>query len=465
MTDATITGVTATTGEAYAPAGAVETVQMEYALFLYNSDGEDFPEIHYESIHPGVSAVIQQFTLSNRGENPVDVTIEPVASTINPLGNGLETYLSTYLSTDQSTWTKSLPYTLNGLTDLDFYMKWQPPSTATLGEKQWTLHVGLDEEEAATLYINSFTVTSTATGTETNIEITKTIPYESGMMRTDFGDVRFYLGATELSYHLKTYTTGVTADFVIKIPEIDASETLTISVYSGDPDGVTTSDPDNVYLFYDDFLGTSIDTTKWPTRSGTYSVADGILTLTSGSLRPNVTFTPPFSVEMRITERSGNNTWNSAGLNHAGQEWDIATFLGYSYTGDLGAWTLHSQGCSNVTETLSFPTNLEMKVASNAVYDNYHDGVWYQGRTGGTYSSPWTLYLWAGSYRTTTIKLDYIIFHKYPTSDPTISDLGTWSHGVTDKEIKGGVLYQTQDLPELESEIRYGCKVGGVSYE
>jgi hypothetical protein len=41
---------------------------------------------------------------------------------------------------------------------------------------------------------------------------------------------------------------------------------------------------------------------------------------------------------------------------------------------------------------------------------------------------------------------------------------GEWSFYVT-LECRGGILYNSKDLPGFEPEIRHGCKIGGVLYE
>jgi hypothetical protein len=142
-------------------------------------------------------------------------------------------------------------------------------------------------------------VINPAGGAGTNYQKQITVHYDSGTdgdddvylnshSRTDFGDVRFTDddGTTLLDYWLDpaSLVSGVSAEFWVEVADDLSTTAQTIYVYFGNPTATTTSNGDNTFLFFDDFLGTTLDTAKWDVYgTGSYSVANSELVLTHGS--------------------------------------------------------------------------------------------------------------------------------------------------------------------------------------
>jgi hypothetical protein len=109
--------------------------------------------------------------------------------------------------------------------------------------------------------------------------------YLNGLCKSDFSDLRFTGpdGVTLLPYWIESYTASSVAYVWVKIPSIPASGSTIFYLYYGNPSASSASDGASTFLFFDDFLGTSLDTSKWnvlTTSGGTYSVSGGILTIT-----------------------------------------------------------------------------------------------------------------------------------------------------------------------------------------
>jgi len=84
-----------------------------------------------------------------------------------------------------------------------------------------------------------------------------------------------------LSYWIESKTDGDSANVWVKVPRIP-SGTKEIYLYYGNPNASSESNGDNVFEFFDDFEGTSIDTNKWTKTSfskGSYSISNSVLTL------------------------------------------------------------------------------------------------------------------------------------------------------------------------------------------
>jgi len=119
------------------------------------------------------------------------------------------------------------------------------------------------------------TTPPTTTGYQVKVEI----PWQPGM-RDDFADLRFSDYYRTLPYWIETSTTRVTATVWVKLTEINqmAEEFF---CYYGNGGASSESNGENVFLFYDHFLGSAVDTNKWTIKqAGTISVANSIITVT-----------------------------------------------------------------------------------------------------------------------------------------------------------------------------------------
>lgn len=116
------------------------------------------------------------------------------------------------------------------------------------------------------------------TGTDSGEDV-----YVGDKCRTDFADIRFTKGDGEtlLDFWLEEYDSNK-ATFWVEIPEIPTSpNTVSIYIYYGNSNATSVSDGDSTFLFFDDFPGSSLDTTnKWDVEAGTgYAVDNGVLEL------------------------------------------------------------------------------------------------------------------------------------------------------------------------------------------
>jgi len=119
--------------------------------------------------------------------------------------------------------------------------------------------------------------------TLTNYQVKVVVAHDSDM-QADFDDIRFTSldGVTELNYWLESKTDSSTATFWVKIPSLLQHDT-TIFMYYGNASAASTSNGDNTFDFFDDFPGSSLDTTNKWTTTGAAIVASGIVTVTGGS--------------------------------------------------------------------------------------------------------------------------------------------------------------------------------------
>ncbi len=93
-----------------------------------------------------------------------------------------------------------------------------------------------------------------------------------GIAQPTYNDVRFALGdGTLLTYWMETPTGIDNATFWVKVPSVPAgyANTVPVDVYYGNPTIGSAADGDATFALFDDFEGSSLDTTKWTLVSGT----------------------------------------------------------------------------------------------------------------------------------------------------------------------------------------------------
>ena len=252
--------------------------------------------------------------------------------------------------------------------------------------------------------------------------------YLDGFCREDFGDIRFTAedGTTQLKYWIEEKIDGDYARFWVEIPNIPADpDTVTIYIYYGDPYATTTaSSGDEIFLFFDDFSGSGLDTNKWQHHEGTYYIENSEFKGDGGNsleyIRTKsfqITGTVKIHFRMRCNVESGD--WDGGiGI---GDKWVFLDDLDYNFLCiDNNRWWGNSK---RITTARSEPTVhhiYEVKLTSTKAY--FYDLT--QGRQ-NSYSGNPTGYLWivndADGSRKTII--DWILVSKYV--DPAPSH-GTW---------------------------------------
>jgi hypothetical protein len=108
------------------------------------------------------------------------------------------------------------------------------------------------------------TIVNTLPASLTGYQVRLNIPYDSHM-KSDFSDLRFTDsdGAELLQYWIESNKTSTSAVAWVKVSSIPASGTKTIYMYYSNPAASTTSNGDATFEFFDNFTDTSLDTNKW----------------------------------------------------------------------------------------------------------------------------------------------------------------------------------------------------------
>jgi hypothetical protein len=191
---------------------------------------------------------------------------------------------------------------------------------------------------------NSFSSTA-LTDYQIIIRLNTAYLIQQGKMRSDCGDIRVTDSSGNL---LPIWIDPATKNFwgtkiYVKVPSIPANGTVTLYLFYGNPDATDISDGSATFDFFDDFPGTTLDTTKWTatrwTGTGTWSVTvnNGYVEINVGAgtragIVSNTAFAFPFIVEGAFRYVSGDQVWNSITQTAGGSHNDLVEH-GYGSTG------------------------------------------------------------------------------------------------------------------------------------
>jgi hypothetical protein len=298
-----------------------------------------------------------------------------------------------------------------------------------------------------TCYRKPITINNTQnSNTLTNYQVLVTIDTASlisvGKMRSDCGDIRFTDsdGATVLNYWVESGCNTASTKIWVKVPSITASSTKTIYLYYGNPSASSTSNGDAVFDFFDDFLGTSLNTTKWG-ATGAYSIGSSQITITTGSVYSIATVASQ-SGSISEAKVKWNNFVSYSGLAIAnaqstqggnGGSNKVVYLLNAGGGANVYAWAANGISASyNIVEFVA-----QFTATAGTTYIIGHavtpsQVIFYKDRAvtnsyAGTWSAPF--YLWlgyftgsaAGAADISDIVIDWVLVRKYTSPEPTTS--------------------------------------------
>jgi hypothetical protein len=145
----------------------------------------------------------------------------------------------------------------------------------------------------------------------TNHPLEILVRYETDM-KSDFTDLRFVdKNNTPLNYWIEKYTNGIEATVWVKFPNLASKKPTQVYMYYGNLSATDESNGTDVFTFFDDFSGSSVDTTKWTITNATgWSVSGG--ELRGSSTTGRLTSIPTFSngtileIKYRTVSRPSN---------------------------------------------------------------------------------------------------------------------------------------------------------------
>lgn len=443
-------------------------------LTFHDSDGNRISKIMFESVYPGRKTGVQTITMVNKTDNTLTVTLSSIEGIVQS-GSENDTYGSVLLSDDNDIFYKTLTLEIPANDTLDFYIYYQPPSTAIIGEKEWALHI-FPANLNDWLYYNTFTVTNNTTDTLTDTIISITLPHTSTKMETDFKDIRFYTETEELESSIDYKYNSNYAVFNIRIPILEGNEVLTVYMWSGNSYALVNDD--NVFTenwnWEDGLMGDWEEVIEYP-HSHTYVAAwsdwDYAMELSAGS-NPTAAEAPSSGAYGRWTMRYQFYVTYASVMAHVASWYFVHDGTNYyKLVIDNANYKIKLYRNATLLDSAAFNRSTSVHLLTiertlDGTFTVSVDNTLYLSATDNTITTSIKEYLHWNPFSYTEKKwyIDYIQYTEYLEDPPTISSLSGFENRF-DFECYAGILYISRELPELEPELRYSCQVEGDYYE
>ncbi|MEL7669376.1 DUF2341 domain-containing protein [Methanobacterium sp.] len=158
---------------------------------------------------------------------------------------------------------------------------------------------------------NPIEIIGSPDGAKTDLPVFITVHYNASYMQSDYRDIRFTSDdqSTILDHVLISHNASQ-AVFLVKIPSLPASPgTINIYIWAGNSEATDSSNPQNVYLIYDEFTGAD----NWINMGGAdHSITNGHLECTgynNGLIEHPTVLPNDISIEYKVLSSSDNYFW------------------------------------------------------------------------------------------------------------------------------------------------------------
>ena len=260
-----------------------------------------------------------------------------------------------------------------------------------------------------------------------NYTITKIlVNFESGKMKTNFDDIRFTSGNQVLNYTLKSKIDSNKAYFDVKVPIIKGNSETNITMFSGNTNAVSLSNPDNTYLLYDHFEGTELNSSKWEITAGTPVINSSILTIAgtgSKGLCSKSAFNAPIYLESKSRMEG---IYSQIGI---GPDKDLSSKLMAIYGTVPGSsavlYVSNGSGYNMIGYNSTGGTESIRGIGYyNHIVKAYENGELLNGQIEGyDPNEPYYIEI-TGTYATQYV--DYILARNYIYPEPVLGNWGSW---------------------------------------
>jgi hypothetical protein len=263
-------------------------------------------------------------------------------------------------------------------------------------------------------------------------------------MNADFSDLRFTKSdGTIYPYWIESYTPSSTAKVWVKVPSIATSPATTFYMYYGNSSAPPASKGDDTFLFFDDFSGTIIDTTKWSktdannfiTQNETLNISDGDQHWNTAAMYTSSTFNKSDGLAIqskyKTTEVRGTNYYEETVF---GAKDSTTTIDTSAYIYGLFGYAVKSESYFHIVENAGVAYWAISGLSAGQQYDvrqiiKTGDGETTQlsQNAGDTWSTLYdsttagqsTFKVGITHYQGGDVLMDNVIVRKYVSSEPT----------------------------------------------
>jgi len=255
-----------------------------------------------------------------------------------------------------------------------------------------------------------------------------------GHCKDDFGDIRFANETSELPYWIEEKVDGNYAIIWVKLPsDIESQSEKYIYMYYGNPSATTTSDGDEIFIFFDDFEG-ELDSNKWTTVQGSISTSNGKLQLegtsgTKGLIESTVTFSS--GVVLEVYGKANDDTQYSCHYCSMRKPGDSNYRAGDAFGGYWGGSIFETEDAGNMEQTNDIfspfsDTWHHFKITWLSESSKFYvDDVEKASHTEYIPTVNMCVFFQEGATDGDVFEIDWVFVRKYASTEPTWSSFGS----------------------------------------
>jgi len=261
--------------------------------------------------------------------------------------------------------------------------------------------------------------------------------FDFSKANADGSDIRFAAddGETLLAYWIEKWdSSNEQAVIWVKVPSIPAGGSTTIYLYYGNPQAQSESDPEQVFEFFDDFEGDSLDTNKWVKTiesSASVTLSDSILDISTPTgnqnrvcLATQRSFAQPVVIEAKVMLKKPYVVYLLLSSSQTSKQAPYVC-LQLSYRSNYPTCIGSNDGNSEVTSNLATITGNEWHLVGIKTDGNTHTGYWddntasvAQANSFSGYAMIYHVSAYDDSMETL---VDWFRIRKYAEQEPSVS--------------------------------------------
>lgn len=263
-------------------------------------------------------------------------------------------------------------------------------------------------------------ITVTNPASVANYQHYLSVTYDSDM-NADFSDLRFADSSGAIcSYWIESKTNSSSAVVWVKVPTTNQT---TIYMYYGNATAVSESNGDNTFEFFDDFLGSTLNASKW-TAIGSPTISASIMTIPSTGAAAKIVSTVTFGQNYAMRTRCKSAHFGSTSYMETVEFQDqgyLSSFLSYSsgtYSGKHASYTdtFELTSISGVTANTYFILDHIRNGATSVIFkvDNANIVTHSTKVTTTTYGIRFS-----AQENGASVSADWVLVRKYTATEPT----------------------------------------------
>ena len=260
----------------------------------------------------------------------------------------------------------------------------------------------------------------------TDYQLMKNITYDSDM-NANFSDMRFVNDSDtgSVPYWIESKTDSSTADVWLKIPSISTTTGAKVWMYYNNSDVNSASSGDDTFIFFDDFPGSSIDTSKWDGKTSNAAVSGGIMSYggdnTVDMMKSITQFGSTIAFRSKVNLLTPSTYIDLYGLKNAGDTHWAYGYISYSpdnYIVAKDGTTTEAFNSNNPLNTWFISDIKVIAGTSVAFYINNVEATNSPLTTNAPNTNDMEV-AWRGRGNSACVQSEWVLVRKYTATEPT----------------------------------------------